>query len=204
MAPVFPPLFRPLPVPSPLDFRVSFLCGSVLHVFGFSWIVGQSRYSILGFQVIILPLFISLSSFSLFRHVRSGRMRRVSCVRPLVAGGIESLVGRAVQGCCVVHVVVVVDPSLCIGWLWSWSKMYIWCWLLLFLGCWYCWRIFHCCTLYTHLPGGGLRILLGHVVWFLCGCHTLCMSGFGVYSWSCFYWEHSWSGFEDGASLGPC
>ena len=36
----------------------------------------------------------------------------------------------------------------------------IWCWLLLFLGCWCCWRIFHCCTLYTHLPGGGLRILL--------------------------------------------
>ena len=77
MAPVFPPLFRPLPVPSPLDFRVSFLCGSVLHVFGFSWIVGQSRYSILGFQVVILPLFISLSSFSLFRHVRSGRMRSI-------------------------------------------------------------------------------------------------------------------------------
>ena len=77
MAPVFPPLFRPLPVPSPLDFRVSFLCGSVLHVFGFSWIIGQSRYSILGFQVIILPLFISLSSFSLFRHVRSGRMRTI-------------------------------------------------------------------------------------------------------------------------------
>ena len=72
MAPAFPPLFRPLPVPSPLDFRVSFLCGSVLHVFGFSWFVGQSRYSVLGFLVIIFPLIISLFSFSLFRHVRSG------------------------------------------------------------------------------------------------------------------------------------
>ena len=47
------------------------------------------------------------------------------CVRPLVSGGLESLVGRAVQGCCVVHVVVFVDPSLCIGWLWSWSEMYL-------------------------------------------------------------------------------
>ena len=42
-----------------------------------------------------------------------------------MAGGLESLVGQAVQGCCVVHVVVVVDPSLCIGWLRSWSKMYL-------------------------------------------------------------------------------
>ena len=33
--------------------------------------------------------------------------------------------GRAVQGCCVVHVVVVVGPSFCVGWLWSWSKMYL-------------------------------------------------------------------------------
>ena len=47
------------------------------------------------------------------------------CVRSLVAGGLESLVGRAVQSCCVVHVVVVVDPSLCICWLWSWPKMYL-------------------------------------------------------------------------------
>ena len=76
------------------------------------------------------------------------------------------------------------------------------CWLLLFLGCLCCWRIFHCCTLYTHLPGGGLRILLGHAVGFLCGCHTLCMSGFGIYSWSCFLlgafliwlWRWYWPG----------
>ena len=47
------------------------------------------------------------------------------CVRPLVSGGLESLVGRAVQGCCVVHVVVVVVPSFCVGWLWSWSKMHL-------------------------------------------------------------------------------
>ena len=37
----------------------------------------------------------------------------------------ESLVGRAVQGCCVVRVVVVVASSLGTGWLWSWSKMYL-------------------------------------------------------------------------------
>ena len=82
-------------------------------------------------------------------------------------------------GCC----------SLGTGWLWSWSKTYLV--LLLFLGCWCCWRIFHCRTLYTHIPDGGLHILLGHAVGFLCGCHTLCMSWFGVFSWSVFFFTGS-------------
>ena len=54
-----------------------------------------------------------------------GPLHHHHCVRPLVSGGAESLVGRAVQGCCVVHVVVVVVPSFCVGWLWSWSKMHL-------------------------------------------------------------------------------
>ena len=61
-------------------------------------------------------------NFPCWRGPTRRRHHHHHCVRPLVSGGLESLVVRAVQGCCVVQVV---DPSFCVGWLWSWSKMYL-------------------------------------------------------------------------------
>ena len=98
-----------------------------------------------------------------------------------MAGGLESLVGRAVQSCCFVHVVVVGDPSLCIGWLWRWSKMYL---MLVAV-------VFRLLVLFENISllytlNSPTRWRTSHssrtCCWFLCGCHMLCMFGFDVYS----------------------
>ena len=75
------------------------------------------------FNAIILKLFSPLTKWTPFIIIII--IIIIIVYVPWCQGGLESLVGRAVQGCCVVHVVVVVVPSFCVGWLWSWSKMHL-------------------------------------------------------------------------------
>ena len=125
------------------------------------------------------------------------------CARPLVSGGLESLVGRAVQGCCVVHIVVVVDPSFCVGWLWSWSK-----YLMLVAA------VFRLLVLLDNIPllytlNSPTRWRTLHSSKTCCWVSVWLPHALHVCVWCLFlklfiYWEHYWSGFEDGAGLGPC